>query len=344
MRRVFCPTRQHKIFCINWTVVAKKLYICTIFQHAITDIMKAKSEDIMKRGRNKILAILMSVLLLPFALNSNARPKVGLVLGGGGAKGAAHIGALKVIEKAGIPIDYIAGTSIGSIVGGLYALGYRADQLEELFLKQEWIDLFAGEVVEKDKIEKLFDSIICQSDSAVCQSDSLSFDKLPIPYRCVAVDIKRMEEVVLSSGKLSRAMRASMAIPVALRSVRIDGRKLVDGGVLNNLPVDVVRDMGADIVIAIDLQQEKHKTKKFSLKKEYGIGGIIDWVVSRPDWRKYNDNCADADIYINPPLGDYNVANFHPRDIKAMIEIGEKTAHKYTKKLKNYKKIYKKKR
>ena len=272
----------------------------------------------------------------------NKRPKVGLVLGGGGAKGAAEVGALKVIEEAGVPIDYIAGTSIGSILGGLYSLGYRSADLENLFLQQEWIDLFAGEMIEGGKIEALFDSIACRSNPNICLADSLSFDDLPIPYRCVAVDLKRMEEVVLSNGKLSRAMRASMAIPVALRSVEIDGKKLVDGGMLNNLPVDVVRQMGADVVIAIDLQQNKHKSKSFSLKDELGIGGILDWLISRPDWQKYNDNCNDADIYINPPLNGYSVTDFSPRHIADMIALREKEARKHFKELQNYHKHCKK--
>ena len=312
------------------TIFLKSSIICLLICHILT-ISANGTTDINHENNNSSDG----------AKTSGKRPKVGLVLGGGGAKGAAEVGVLKVIEEAGVPIDYIAGTSIGSILGGLYSLGYRSADLEQLFLQQEWLDLFAGEMLEGGKIEALFDSIACRQSPNTCLADSLSFDDLPIPYRCVAVDLRRMEEVVLSKGKLSRAMRASMAIPVALRSVEIDGRKLVDGGLLNNLPVDVVRQMGADVVIAVDLQQNKHKTKSFSLKDELGIGGFLDWLISRPDWNKYNDNCDDADIYINPPLDGYSITDFSHKLINEMMTIGEKEARKHMKELRNYKRLRK---
>ena len=241
------------------------------------------------------------------------RPRVGLVLGGGGAKGAAEVGALKVIEELNIPIDYIAGTSIGAILGGLYATGYRAEQLDSLFRSGLWMT---------DNVLELLDRLT-ETD------EWIDFDELPIPFRCVAVDFDTQEEVVFRNGHLATAMRASMAIPGIYKPVLVDGKTLVDGGMVNNLPVDVVRDMGADIVIAIDLTQNKHKTRDFSLKEWTGIGGIFDWLVSRPDWKKHNDNRADADVYINPPLKGYSAASFSDKSIDAMIKIGEQTARKH---------------
>jgi len=287
------------------------------------------------------------------------RLKVGLVLGGGGAKGAAEVGALKIIEKSGIPIDYIAGTSIGSIVGGLYACGYRADSLEHLFLNQHWLDLFSNRkaafkdrileedeegttylfgfpVLHKKKKENSNTGFGILSANAVTHMlDSLtkqwngieSFDQLPIPFRCVAVDLFSQEEVWLDSCELELAMRASMAIPGVFRPVKWKEHTLVDGGMMNNLPVDVVKAMGADVVIAIDLTQEKHEDSDFSLKDLVGIGGLADWLLSRPDRKKYNDNVTAADVIISPALYDFSAASFSLEQVAQMIERGEDAAN-----------------
>ena len=242
------------------------------------------------------------------------RPKIGLVLSGGGAKGAAEVGALKVIEEVGIPIDFIAGTSIGSIVGGLYSLGYRAENLDSLFLSQEWLDLFV-----KGNLIGFFEQFTGNDDHA-------DFSALPIPFACVAVDLKTQREVILQNGSLASAMRASMAIPGIFKPVKVNGRLLVDGGMMNNLPVDVVKKMGADIVIAIDLTQNKHETRSFSLKNLIGIGGYLDWLVSRPDWKKYNENCKLVDVYINPRMDGYGATDFNKEDIRTMMLLGEDAA------------------
>jgi len=272
--------------------------------------------------------MILFLLLLTFTTvtaqpaQQRKRPKVGLVLGGGGAKGAAQIGILKVIEEVGIPIDCIAGTSIGSILGGLYSIGYRADDLDSLFRSQEWLAMFAGEFTGgKDIIEMLK----AKTDTITLAS----FDSLPIPFRCVAVNILKAEEVVLDSGMLAKAMRASMSVPGLLSPVKWDDMSLVDGGMINNLPVDVVKAMGADIVIAVDLTQNKHQPRNFSLKEKYGIGGVLDWLVSRPDWKRYDDNRKAADIYINPDLEGYGPSDFKPKAILDMLEIGRRTGGAY---------------
>ena len=290
------------------------------------------------------------------------RPLVGLVLGGGGAKGAAEVGALKVLEELDIPIDFIAGTSIGSIVGGLYACGYKAEDIEELFLSQQWLDLFsnrnkaaAASIVDeqdgtlyilgfpilrtKPKEQPNEDDVetgglgILSGRQITHLLDSLTkpfdgienFDKLPIPFRCVAVDLKKQEEIIMNNCELELAMRASMAIPGAFKPVKWKGRSLVDGGMLNNLPVDVVRAMGAEVVIAIDLESgDIEDDSNFSLKEAFGIGGLLDWAVSRPDRKKLKANREDADIYIAPQLDDFEVSSFSREYISTMIERGEK--------------------
>lgn len=264
----------------------------------------------------KLLCTLLciSICIVSFA---QERPKIGLVLGGGGAKGAAEIGVLKYIEESGVQIDCIVGTSIGAIIGGLYSIGYRSQQLDSLFLNTNWEEIFSNSISGTQQISDVFSSLLNLPDS-------IDFDSLPIPYRCVAADIINMEEVVLQRGNLAAAMRASMAIPGAFKPMKWGKKILVDGGMLNNLPVDVAKEMGADIIIAIDLTQNKHEDRNFSLKETIGIGGILDWLVSRPDWKKYNENRKMADYYINPYLKNYSSTSFSHDDIKQMIIIGEK--------------------
>lgn len=254
----------------------------------------------------------MLLLVLTMSIGMKAdepageRLKVGLVLGGGGAKGAAEIGALKVIEEVGIPIDYIAGTSIGSIVGGLYAMDVRSRQLDSLFVNQDWLQLFTNNVRE------FLGRVTHQKH----------FHELRIPFRCVAADVNANEEVVMSEGLLCDAMRASMSIPGVFKPVIQNGRMLMDGGLLNNLPVDVVKAMGADVVIAIDLQQKQHKDREFSLKDLLGIDGPLNWLVERPDWKKYNTNRKAVDVYIHPMLDGFGASDFNKTDIRQMIELG----------------------
>ncbi|MGI6222689.1 MAG: patatin-like phospholipase family protein [Prevotella sp.] len=310
-------------------------------------------------------------------LSQGKRLKVGLVLGGGGAKGAAEVGVLKYIEKSGIPIDYIAGTSIGSINGGLYACGYRSPQLDSMYRSQEWLTLLAdrnadmeGDIIKKKdgvvyvlgfpvgrKNSKIADPSVgaIRGDSVVQllkrmtgRTDSISFDQLPIPFRCVATDYRNNREVVLSSGVLPIAMRASMAIPGAFKAIEIDSVSLLDGGLLNNLPVDVVKAMGADVVIAVDLTQNKHEGEK---RKEAPLplkliknnaARLAVWAIERPDLVKYEQNRKAADVYINPDLEGFSAASFTEKDINEMIARGEKAGKAaYGKLLKLKKKIYK---
>lgn len=299
-------------------------------------------------------------------LTRSNHPKIGLVLGGGGAKGAAEIGALKALEECGIEVDCIAGTSIGAIIGALYSCGYRSQALEELFLSQSWLSLMTDrdttsvrgisrvdgtvnafgykiatrpdvKVKRKKEWRKKIkeqgygiagigmsngDRLVCLFDSLTGHHEDLSFDDLPIPFRCVASDMRKNEAVVIDHGVLSIAMRASMAIPGMFKPVKIDSLYLVDGGMHNNLPVDVARSMGADIIIAIDLTQNKHKPKNFSLKETFGIGGMLDWIFSRPDWTTYDKNVSSADIYVNPDLEGYDILDFKQYKIVEMIRIG----------------------
>lgn len=274
----------------------------------------------MKKGL--IFSLMLSVCLAVFGQSSDQptngnRPKVALVLGGGGAKGASAVGVLKYVEQSGVPIDMVVGTSIGSIVGGLYAMGQTSEQLDSLFRTRGWADLFTGSLMGDSIVRTLRD----------LTGREMTFESLQIPFRCVAVDMNKMKEVVLSEGDLAQAMRASMAIPLVFKPVKMDGMRLIDGGVLNNLPVDVARDMGADYVIAVDLTVNKHEENSSSLLS-----------LLRPDLKKYQRNCKDADIYINPNLKGYGAEDFMPTKIAEMIALGEKAGKASLKDMKKLKK------
>ncbi|MCR5131768.1 MAG: patatin-like phospholipase family protein [Prevotella sp.] len=260
-------------------------------------------------------------------------PKIALVLGGGGAKGAAHVGALKVIEEAGIQPDIIVGTSIGAIVGGLYSIGYRAADLDELFRSQQWLELFTREAIEGNAIKSMLDSLV---SLRLPQAEA---DSTRIPFACIASDLPTISEVVLDDDSLARNMRASMSIPGLFKKVKFDGYVLLDGGLLNNLPVDVARQMGADIVIAVDLTVNHHDDvddddddDDFGLSEIFDISkvsGVIGWLLNRPDFKKYRENSHAADIYINPVLEGYSATSFSAKSILEMIGIGEEEAQKH---------------
>ncbi len=224
------------------------------------------------------------MVLITFLVGSEGRaqerPKIGLALSGGGAKGFAHVGVIKVLEEIGLPIDFITGTSMGSIIGGLYAIGYSVGELEELVTATDWNDLFRDRVRRRDlaieskmldgrymlslplnglapglptgliagqKISKLFERL------TLPYHDVSDFRQFPIPFACVATDIVTGEVVVLDHGYLPEAMRASMSIPSVFTPVEIDDHLLVDGMLVRNFPVEEVRALGADIIIGVDV-------------------------------------------------------------------------------------------
>ncbi len=216
------------------------------------------------------------------AVNSLSRPRVGLVLSGGGARGGAHVGVLRALEELNVPVDFIAGTSIGAVIGGFYASGMTADDIEGVINSLEWEAAFLEDTprelrsFRRKREDDLFlvderpgfnnrefqlplgivqgqiiDLIMTETTLAAVQVRD--FDSLPIPFRAVAADIATGEAVVLGDGNLSNALRASMSVPAVIAPVEIDGRLLVDGGIAMNLPVEVAIEMGADVVIAVDV-------------------------------------------------------------------------------------------
>lgn len=283
----------------------------------------------------------------------NERKKVAVVLSGGGAKGMAHIGALKVIEKAGIPIDIITGTSMGSIIGGLYSIGYNANSLDSMVRVQDWSyvitdkedlrnqslgdrrkqytyffttgmtigkrDLNAGGFIKGKNLAELFQQL------CVGYTDSLDFTHdLPIPFACVATNIVDNSEVDFHSGRLPQAMRSSMAIPVAFSPVRIGDMVLVDGGMKNNYPADLAREMGADIIIGVTVQGAPKVAEDMG-----GTMSILSQIIDVNCKNKYDENLAITDLHLQVDTKGYGSASFSQAAIDTLIRRGEEEAMRH---------------
>lgn len=289
------------------------------------------------------------------------RPKVALVLCGGGAKGAAHVGALRVLEQANVPIDMIVGTSIGGLVGGMYAMGYNAKQLDSIFLAADWRYLlsdnsysrtdesFATKMGDDRYLVKIpFHSFLTNMSPekdgspisrlpsgfisgqnvlnylnglSVGYQEPMNFSRLPIPFACVAADLSTGEPLVLNEGVLPVAMRATMAIPGVFSPVELDGKVLVDGGIVNNFPVDVARKMGADVVIGIDIQNDSPGVENLR-----SIPQVIAQISSLMGHAAYKENIKDVDILIKPDVSNYSTYSFNRPAIQQLIINGHTAA------------------
>ena len=282
-----------------------------------------------------------------------ARKRVGVVLSGGGAKGMAHIGVLKVLEKAGIPVDVITGTSIGSIIGGLYAIGYNSHSLDSMVRKQDWTyiitdkedlrnqsfldrkkqntylfdmgltfgkrDLTAGGLIRGKNLAELFQKLF------VGYTDSLDFNRdLKIPFACVATNIMDNSEVVFHSGRLPQAIRASMSIPAAFSPIRLGDMVLVDGGLKNNYPVDVAREMGAEVVIGVTLNGKPKTAEDIT-----GTMKIVGQIIDVNCVNKYAENKALSDLWMNVDPHGYSTASFTSEAIDSLVRYGEEEAMRH---------------
>ncbi len=300
---------------------------------------------------NKISCIIFLMLISLFSQPTNAqdtvkRPKIGLILSGGGAKGFAHIGVLKVLESAGVKIDYIGGTSMGAVVGGLYASGYSANQIDSIFgstnfdeLLQDYIPRTSKSFFEKHNDElyaislpfKKFNIGIPIALSKGLYNYNLltslthkvrhitDFNKLPIPFLCIATDIETGKEVLLNKGYLPQAMLASSAFPSLFSPVEIDGKLLIDGGVSNNYPIEEIRKLGADIIIGVDVQDGLKDRK--SLKD---ATRILVQITNLQMIEKMKEKSKNTDIYIKPKVAEYSVISFDKG--KEIIKLGEDAA------------------
>jgi NTE family protein len=248
--------------------------------------------------------------------------KVGLALSGGAARGLAHIGVLDVLKKEGIPIDMIAGTSAGAVIGAVYAWSQDTDYIKKEAREANWkkiaplIDpsLFKTGLIKGKKIKDLLASYI---------GGSKKFSDLKIPFVCVATDIETGEEVVIDRGPVPEALRASISIPGIFTVARREGRYLVDGGLVNPVPVNVVRRMGADFVIAVNVTPGVN-TRIEKRRKEPSIFQILLQSIYIATYTLARNNMADADIAIEPDLANIGAGDF----LKAeeLIRRGEQAA------------------
>ncbi|MBO4574328.1 MAG: patatin-like phospholipase family protein [Bacteroidales bacterium] len=294
------------------------------------------------------LLVILSLLLLTVDASAqdtvaHRRPRVGVVLSGGGAKGFAHIGALKVIEEAGIPVDYIAGTSMGSIIGGLYAVGYDPDMMKKLCTEQDWDMIIKDQIprkfipLEKRINERHYLFTVPYKDGKLKLKRSMidgmyvnmlltrlmlpayknrEFDSLPVPFLCIGTDMITADPIEFNRGSLAQSIRSSMSIPFLFEPVEYEGYLLCDGGLTNNFPVSNVRDHGADIIIGVDLEIIKSDEKVLdnSLK-------VLERLIAVVSQDKSNKAREECDILIRPDIGKANIMSFN--DFDPIIKCGE---------------------
>lgn len=306
--------------------------------------------------KTAILFVAFFTVLTSFSQEEKqSKPKIGLVLSGGGAKGFAHIGVLKVLEQAGVKIDYIGGTSMGAVVGGLYASGYNAHQLDSIFkatnfdeLIKDFIPRSSKNFYEK-KNDELYAFVLPFNKFRIGIPTALSkglynynllnrltknvrhvrdFKDLPTPFICIGSNIETGEEVLLNEGYLAKAILASAAFPTLFSPVEIDNKLLVDGGVTNNYPIEAVRKMGADIVIGVDVQD-----KLLDRNKLKGATKILVQITNLQSIEKMKKKVKQTDIYIKPNVEKYGVISFE--DGTDLIKSGEEAAFAVYEKIKD---------
>ena len=293
----------------------------------------------------KLCLLFLSCTSLTFS-QEKKDPVVGLVLSGGGAKGLAHIGALKVLEEAGVHVDYIGGSSMGAIVGSLYSAGYTASQLDSIFEMTNFEILIQDELprgvrsfYERKDAEKYvlrlpindyeisFPSGLSQGQNVYNMishltlhlSDKRLFRELPIPFFCVATDVETGEELILDSGHLPQAVLASSAIPTVFSPVLVNDQLLTDGGVVNNFPVEEMRKRGADIIIGVDVQD--------TLADRTELRSVFEILTQVSNFRTVKDmegKVEQTDLYIKPEISPYGVMSFDQG--REIIDAGEKAA------------------
>ena len=311
----------------------------------------------------KLLLVSLLVGLLP-STDANAqsvkkrekeRPTVGVVLCGGGAKGFALIRILKAIDKAGVPVDYIAGTSIGSIIGSLYAVGYDPDVIEKMVREQDWNAVIYDQIPMKYvPIEKRMDNsrylaTFPIKDGKIKMKSSMvdgvyvnmlmsrlmlpahnihDYSKLPVPFYCIATDVEHACQYEMTKGELSRSVRASMSIPFLFKPVRLDNRLLIDGGMVNNFPVRNMKERGVDIIIGIDLEDASIPASQ--------IDNSLELLASLMNLSSLEESLyarKHCNIYIRPDLHGRNMLSFN--DFDSIIQFGQDAADKFYPKFKH---------
>lgn len=303
-----------------------------------------KKGNLLTYSKTIILLFFLSFLSSGTLQAQPDRPRVAVVMSGGGAKGVAHIGALKVIEEAGYPIDIICGTSMGALVGGLYSIGWSPAELDSIVRAQDWTALLSDRIApdllnlhqrEEQNTYALIRGLSSERPQngglirgrnlmmlfrQLCYGylDSIDFNNMPIRYACVATDIITNTEVDFHKGYLTRAMRASMAIPGVFTPVRMGDSVLVDGGLRNNFPVDIAREMGADIVIGINVQNAPRTAADLG-----GAADVFNQIIDINCKNKYERNLSMCDVVIHVDVSGYSAASFSNSAIDTLLRRGE---------------------
>ena len=348
----------------------------------------------MKSISARLLAVLLLITSLTFSsnaaerldsllANATTRPKVGLVLSGGGAKGSAHIGVLRVLEDLGIHVDYVTGTSMGSIMGGMYSLGYSAAEMDTIIRGMDW-SIYMSNTVRRSELSTqrklnnmrylldvpfstglgLLGDLDSQKENngagiadfttslpagvingqnvlnlfnglSVGYQDSIDFNNLPIPFACVAVDLITNNEVVFHSGHLPTAIRSSMAIPGVFAPVKMGNMILIDGGFRNNFPTDVCREMGADIIIGVDVSDKGN----FDADNTRSLPQVIQQFLNISTNEAHVEHSELCDVLIIPDISGYGSLSFDSAAIDTLIERGYNEALAHMPELLTVKKI-----
>ncbi|MGL5285406.1 MAG: patatin-like phospholipase family protein [Aeromonas sp.] len=301
---------------------------------------------------------LFVLLLCSTVLHAAERPRIALVLSGGGAKGSAHIGILKVLEEKHIPVDMVVGTSMGAYIAGLYAMGLSAEEVEKVTLGIDWNKGYQDRVARNElslrqkQQEELYqlrtdlgvNGNMLQAPGGFFQGQAMSallreatsnlpvqksFNDLPIPYRAIATDMESVTPFVLDHGSLAKAMQASMSIQGILKPVEWEGHLLADGGAVNNMPVDVAKTMGADIVIAVDISARLRTRDE--LKSGLAMVDQLTTYMTQVGTERQKALMGDKDILITPAFGDMGIADFDR--MKEGIQDGEVAARRLSQQL-----------
>lgn len=309
---------------------------------------------VMDRNRKTPWLLIVALSILMPMVQASERPRVGLVLSGGGAKGMAHVGVLRVLEEMQIPVDLVVGTSAGSAVGALYASGMPVSDIEQRFIGLNWLSSFRDDPgrVHRPVRRKQEDWRLAMVPGIGVRADGLhvgsgliagqnlsfilneltrnaalveNFDRLPIPFRAVATDLETGEPVVIGNGNLSEAVRASMSIPGVYAPVAWQGRLLVDGGVANNLPVSVARELGADVIVAIDITDSLAGSDQ--LVEAFSVLGQLTTLMTRRNTDQQLGLLTDDDVLIRPDLEGYTSADFY--DAPILFELGASSAREH---------------
>ena len=293
---------------------------------------------------------LLFVVFPLFFLAQQKQPKVGLVLSGGGAKGFAHVAVLKEIDKAGIQLDYIGGTSMGAIVGGLYAIGFSGLEIENIVKNTDFVTVlrdklprstapfFEKEFGETTKITFPVKKGVIGLPKGISKGQSVlnllyelldaaenikDFSKLPIPFFCIATDVENGGEVLIEKGSLPLALRASGSFPTLLNPVTLNNKLLVDGGIANNFPVSIMKSKGIDIIIGVDVEG-----RLFEKEKLTSVIAILGQIVSYQMYDKSGTEKEKLDVYIHPDIFSYSVVDFDKKD--EILEKGENKVKEFS--------------